>query len=143
MAATAAVLSDYSVEVITQVTDARRGLPSETTFLPAPAEVKKACEVARKALIPKPVEPKHGEVVTEKNIHQHPSLLAQHSGKVFVLDDSPEWRAWASYTSEHRQRPFNRGFWGGWTFPTRWPPGWPASVRVKIKQTAQADNTTT
>ncbi len=142
--AVSALLSEYSVEVITKVTDPCGGLVRTCKFLPSIAEFAEACDAAKKELAFKPVKPEQGAVVTDKNIHQCPLHLENHLGKVFVENDSPEWHAWASHTREHRLKPFARAFWNGWTFPTRWPPGWPSSLRdLKIKQTAQADSTTT
>jgi hypothetical protein len=43
-AAVAAVLSDYSPEVINYVCDPRTGLPSSSKWMPTAAEVKAACE---------------------------------------------------------------------------------------------------
>lgn len=42
-AAIAAILSEYSTEVIQHVTDPRTGLPRKTTFLPTVQEVDAAC----------------------------------------------------------------------------------------------------
>lgn len=49
-AAVAAVLSEYSVEVIQRVTDPRTGLPRTNKLMPNPAEVGEACEAAKKFL---------------------------------------------------------------------------------------------
>jgi hypothetical protein len=43
-AATAAVLSEYSKEVIDYMTDPRTGLPSKSKWLPSVYEVREACE---------------------------------------------------------------------------------------------------
>ncbi len=121
MAAISVALSDYSVEVITFVTDPRTGIWRESDYLPSGAKVIAACEAAKKALTPPLLVPTHGEMVTEKSLH--PLIAETHRGKVFVMRDSPEWDAWVSYTAQNYKRPFHPSFFGGFTFPTRWPPG--------------------
>ncbi len=119
--AVSVLLSEYSAEVITKVTDPCGGLARTVKFLPSIAEVAEACDAAKKALTPPLLVPTHGEMVTEKSLH--PLIAETHRGKVFVLRDSPEWDAWVSCTAQNYQRPFHPSFFGGFTFPTRWPPG--------------------
>lgn len=45
-AAVAAVLADYSADVVEYVTDPRTGLPSKQQWLPTIKEIKEACDVA-------------------------------------------------------------------------------------------------
>ncbi len=119
--AVSALLSEYSVEVVTRVTDPCGTLARTSRFLPSIAEFFEACETTKKALTPPLVRPLHGEVMAEK--HLHPLLFSAHRGKVFVQGDSPEWDAWVIYTAQHFQKPFHPIMFGGWTFPTQWPPG--------------------
>ena len=43
-AATAAVLSEYSRDIIEYITDPRSGLPSKSQWLPSVYEVRRACD---------------------------------------------------------------------------------------------------
>lgn len=49
VAAISAVLAEYAPDIVQQVTDPRRGLPSRVSFLPTVKEVKDACEAIASA----------------------------------------------------------------------------------------------
>lgn len=49
-AAVAAILSEYSPEVVQRVTDPRTGIPRRMKFMPNPAEVAEACDNAKASI---------------------------------------------------------------------------------------------
>jgi hypothetical protein len=88
-AAVAAVLAEYSPEVVCAVTDPRKGLPRKLKWLPSVAEVAEACEQENRYWIrtrPQPValahrEPWEDAPVDPKMVERFNNLVAFLRGK--------------------------------------------------------------
>jgi hypothetical protein len=99
IAAVVAVLAAYAPEVVRHVTDPRTGLPSQQTFLPSAAEVRKACDEHTSYLLRMEENRKFqalrdrnllmlsGEVTPRPDGSDYYSMMAKHGRAIGLFED--------------------------------------------------------